>query len=121
MGSKTVNLKRKRETDVSDSSKDFFSAKFLTSPELLDYEVCEIYFLMSRLPLISRYLTSDRRYQLPSTNPIPTSYFTSTPSSFHTCRESEMGASAKPIVADGVYAKRRGSQMGQRNVDKSHG
>lgn len=45
MGSKVVtgNLKRKREPSphdvVDDAGRDYFFAKFLTSPELLDLEV----------------------------------------------------------------------------------
>jgi THO complex subunit 1 len=42
MGSKSVSgaLKRKRDLEVGDdASRDYFFAKFLTSPELLDLEV----------------------------------------------------------------------------------
>ena len=43
MGSKVVSLKRKREPSPleagDDAGRDYFFAKFLTSPELLDLEV----------------------------------------------------------------------------------
>jgi len=45
MGSRTGagganSLKRKRDTDEENNSNEYFFAKFLTSPELLDLEVC---------------------------------------------------------------------------------
>ena len=35
-------LKRKRDSDEENNSNEYFFAKFLTSPDLLDLEVCSI-------------------------------------------------------------------------------
>ena len=52
MGSKAVvGSKRKRETTplntADDSMRNYFFAKFLTSPELLDLEVGSIFYLIN--------------------------------------------------------------------------
>ncbi|KAG5222357.1 THO complex transcription elongation factor-domain-containing [Salix suchowensis] len=73
MGSRASNHsanKRKRESEHIEeiSTSDYFFAKFLTSPELLDLEVS--YHPFSDIsPLIC---LPDRRYAFPATIPIPT-------------------------------------------------
>ena len=81
MGSKTssgqhASLKRKRESEsVEDSAGgDYFFAKYLTSPELLDLEVS---VESSILPGGSAaHYTLDRRHPLPTTIPFPVAHST---------------------------------------------
>ena len=95
MGSKTssgqhASLKRKRESEsVEDSAGgDYFFAKYLTSPELLDLEVS---VESSILPGGSAaHYTLDRRHPLPPTIPFPTPDSPRPPTHLHQDQQSRM-------------------------------
>lgn len=80
----TAGSKRRRDAaeavDESSSLKSYFFAKFLTSPDLLDLEVC-------RSPVRGLHsiadATADCRYTLPTTVPLPAPDDSSTPTHSH--------------------------------------
>ena len=79
-----VGSKRRRDAaeavDESSSLKSYFFAKFLTSPDLLDLEVCRD--SVRGLYLVAN-TTTDCRYALSTTVPLPAPDDSSTPTHSH--------------------------------------
>jgi len=61
-------LKRKREPDEESNSNEYFFAKFLTSPELLDLEVSGFHLIRLRLLM-------HVHFRLPTHTSVDNSYF----------------------------------------------
>lgn len=83
MGSRTsangaAVLKRKRESEEENNLNEYFFAKFLTSPDLLDLEVS--YILCHHVVSTINSPSEDRRHTLPSPNSIPASSSPQSPS-----------------------------------------
>lgn len=106
MGSRNLaganpSLKRKRDQESEESNaNEYFFAKFLTSPELLDLEVTGI-----KIPSVQLLtLIEDRRRTLPAAISLPTVY--PPPSSPYLLQRSKgkLGNVAKPLFANGLRA-----------------
>ena len=82
-----ATLKRKREPEEETNSNEYFFAKFLTSPDLLDLEVkLANEFYGVRFIDISL----DRRYPFPSPIPFPTPYSAPPPPQLYKGRQDSM-------------------------------
>lgn len=88
--------------DAGTGSKYFF-AKYLTSPELLDFEVSFIACLcISRLNMSSQ---SDGRHAIPATSPVSAIDTPSAPSQLHENGKTKVADCAKSFAADGFHAR----------------
>ena len=101
-------LKRKRESEPaaepSTAGKDYFFAKFLTSPDLLDLEVCLRSFHFEYKPnLIPR---QDRRYPLSKAVFVPIARITPPPANIHEGSQGDVGHPAESLAPNGIYARR---------------
>lgn len=86
-----ATLKRKREPDEENNSNEYFFAKFLTSPDLLDLEVGWKIFAV-RTPVID--ISLDRRYPFPPPISFPTPYSPqSSPQFYEGCQGSMVHSS----------------------------
>lgn len=118
MGSKSGqgSLKRKRAADAMDTAdgaarSDYFFAKFLTSPELLDLEV------HSLLLYYTDHLTGDRpadsRCALPTPSSLPASHCTRPRPHLYQRRKGGMGDPTQPIPAARPHTVAGGRSMGR--------
>lgn len=115
MGSKansgSGSLKRRREPEISIDpvNHGYFFAKYLTSPELLDLEVCAVEL---NGPCLYANYTIDCRYPLPP--PVPVSATHPPPPSAHIYedREGNMVNSPEPFTANGFHPWRRCREVG---------
>ena len=106
-------LKRKRESEPAaagpaTAGKDYFFAKFLTSPDLLDLEVCPHpshleYNLMSR---------PDRRYPLSEAVPVPAARVTPPSANVHEGGQGDLDRVAESLAPNGIYPRRRRHSVG---------
>jgi hypothetical protein len=118
-GGAVGSLKRKRENEDDEMSSDeYFFAKFLTSPELLDLEVLAT---MYDLNLALTMELADRRYSLSSPGPIPTSYTAQSSPYVHENSQIVLVISTKSLLANGFHPRWSGCPMGSRNCEQSDG
>lgn len=97
------------------SGHDYVFAKFLTSPDLLEFEVSVARITCtSRLSdtLLLRCETTARRRHVPASNPDPTRHPHPPPHHFHFQTQGHMGRVPKREPSNGLYARRRRRQVG---------
>lgn len=82
-----ATLKRKREPEEETNSNEYFFAKFLTSPDLLDLEVMLANELFEARVID---ISLDRRYPFPPPIPFPTPYSAPPPPQLYKGRQNSM-------------------------------
>ena len=111
MGSKSNHasssgpLKRKREPGATESSakSEYYFAKYLTSPELLDLEVRNVQNKPKRTT--RTHLPADRRHALPTAVPVPAAHSPPPLTDVHEDRQGDMVDPAQPLAADRLHAR----------------
>ncbi len=116
-GPSSSTLKRKREPEVEEtSSGDYFFAKFLTSPDLLDLEVSWIFYIC----LLAKIII-DRRHALPSTIPISAINPSQPSPDVHKSSENRVVFSAQPFAPDGIHLGAGRRSVGAGYHEQSNG